>query len=112
MFLYILTPINSPLLILLIVAYFFTTAFTTYDTRIIQAIKDGTVAPNHPKIGSWIGWVYWIDWALLIAISILNWKIGIIVYITRFILRVLPVMELIGSLFLYPSLKKKPPKDP
>lgn len=101
------TPINSPIVIILTILYFITSAITTFDIRMIQAKRDGRLPPNEPMLPSWTGLIAWLDWGIIIALLFLNWKYAIVVFIIKFILKVLPVLETIGNLLMSPFKQKK-----
>jgi hypothetical protein len=101
------TPINSTVIIFLTVVYAVTSSITTFDIRIIQAKRNGTLPPDAPTLPSWVGLIAWIDWGLFLALIFLNWKFAIIVFIVRFILKVLPVLEIIGNVLMSPFKPKK-----
>ena len=96
------TPIDSPLFIVIIIIYFIASSIETYDIRIIQTQKEGVDIKDLPN---WVSIIYWICWILFIVIIFLNWKYAILIYAIRFILKVLPVLENVGS-FLMSLLKK------
>lgn len=91
------TPLSSPVFLIIILLYFIASSIETYDIRIIQAYKAGEDVKLLPK---WVGFVYWICWLLFLLIVLLNWKYAIIIYLVRFILKVLPVLENIGALIM------------
>ena len=98
------TPIESPIIIILTIVYFIASAVETLDIRIIQAQRDGLDIESLPR---WIGLVYWLCWLLFIMLVLLNWKYAIFVYVVRFILKVLPVLEIIGNVLMSPFKSNK-----
>lgn len=96
------TPFDSPVLIGLAIAYALFSSITTLDIRLIQAVKQGTLPPNEPMLPKWVAIIHWLEWLILIAMCLLNWKFGLIAYATRFVLRVLPVLEMIGNMLMAP----------
>jgi hypothetical protein len=98
------TPIDSPIVIAVTIVYFIASAVETLDIRILQAQRDGIDIESFPK---WIGLVYWLCWILFIILVLLNWKFAIIVYVIRFILKVLPVLEIIGNVLMSPFKSNK-----
>lgn len=101
------TTISSPVVIIVTIFYFITSAITTFDIRLTQAKRDGTLPPDEPMPPKWVALVFWFDWALIIALILLNWKYAILVFIIRFILKVLPVLEIIGNMLMSPFKPKK-----
>jgi len=87
---------------ILAIAFVITSSITTFDKRLIQARRDGTLPPDEPLLPSWVGLIGWIHWGLALALLIINWKYAIIVFIVMFILAVLPVLEMIGNMLMSP----------
>ena len=96
---FLTTPIESTILIVLTSAYFFVASVSTYDIRIIQARKEGEDLKQLP---SWISIFHVLVWLIWISIFILNWYYGLILFGIKFILKVLPVLEIIGSFLFMP----------
>ncbi len=92
-------PIGTNIIIILTILYFFVAAITTFDMRINQAIKQGADFIPLPK---WLALFYWLMWAFWIWIFILNWYYAIILFVIKFVLKVLPVLETIGRILLKP----------
>ncbi len=44
----------TPLIIGLTVAYFLVASVSTFDLRLTQAKRDGTLAPDEPTLPSWV----------------------------------------------------------
>jgi hypothetical protein len=93
------------LLVAFIIAYFIAKAISTYDVRLNQAkLRDfqsgvairaaGCVLPR------WVVVFYVIEWVALLGILIINWKLAIALFFFTFILKVIPVLEIIGELFM------------
>jgi len=96
------TPIESPVIILITVLYFFTSSIEVFDIRVNQAIKDGTDIEPLPQL---IGLIYWLNWFILLSLILSNWKYAILVYVIRFFLKVLPVLETVGNFLMAPFRK-------
>ena len=96
---FLTTPIQSTILVVLTSAYFLVASISTYDIRIIQAIKDGQ---NLKQLPNWISIFHWLLWLIWISIFILNWYYGLILFGIKFILKVIPVLEIVGSFLLIP----------
>jgi hypothetical protein len=92
-------PFHSTTYITLIVIYFFLSCITTFDTRLIQAMKAGILPADEPMLPPIAGLMEWIEWVILIAMLILNVKAAAIVYGIRFVSKVLPVLETLGNIF-------------
>lgn len=91
------------LLWLLLLVYGLASCITTLDTRIIQANKAGD---NIPMLPLWTGLFFWVQWGSIIAVLIIDWRLGVKAMIVQFILRVLPVLEIIGNILMRPFRKK------
>ncbi len=96
------TSIESPIIIIITVIYFFSSCITMFDIRINQAKKEGVGTESLPN---WVAYLYWLNWILGLSLILLNWKYAIIVFIIRFILKVLPVLEIIGNFLMAPFKK-------
>lgn len=101
------TPISSGVLVALTVVYAVCAAITTFDIRIIQAKKAGFLRPNHPVIPNWTGVFGWLLWGTWIAIFLLNWKYALALFVIKFILKVVPVLENLGAVLLMPIIGKE-----
>ncbi len=100
------TAVRSPVIITLTVLYFLTSSITTFDIRMTQGKCDGTIPSNEQMPPRWVALIYWIDWLLIIAIFLLNWKYAVLVFIVKFILQVLPVLEIAGNILMSPFKRK------
>jgi hypothetical protein len=96
------TPITSPVVIILTIIYFFCESITTYDTRVIQAQRAGLSQDNETMLPKWVGFFVFIGWGTFTALVLLNWKYAILIFIIKFILKVLPVLESIGKFIMMP----------
>jgi hypothetical protein len=97
----------TPLIIGLTVAYFITTSITTFDIRLVQAKKDGTLPPDQPMLPGWVSSLYWLQWAIFLALLYLNWKYALVLFVVKFILKVLPVLEIVGNILTSPFKPRK-----
>jgi hypothetical protein len=101
------TPIDSPIIITLTVIFFITSSITTFDKRLIQAVKNGNIPPDEEMLPSWVGVIAWFHWAVGLSIMLLNWQFALIVFVSKFILSVLPVLETIGNVLMAPFRTRK-----
>lgn len=101
------TPITSGVLIGLTVIYFICESISTFDTRIIQAKKQGFLAPNEAYVPNWTGIFAILGWIVFPAIFLLNWKYAILLFVIKFILKVFPMLENIGALIMLPFVGNK-----
>ncbi len=98
---------NSPILIILTIVFAITSSITTFDKRLIQAKKAGTLPQDEPMLPSWVGVISWLHWGVMLSILLLNLKYAIVLFIIGFILEVLPVWEIIGNVLMSPFKPKK-----
>ena len=92
-------PFTSPLYLTLTIAYFVVASITTLDIRLHQAKASGQ---DFGMLPPWVGIFPFMQWGLFIALFVLNWKIAIGLFILKFILKVLPVLETIGNILMAP----------
>lgn len=102
----LLEGLNSPLLLVITIIYFIISSITTFGIRITQAKKNGTWDYSEPDLPKWTDSLYILETIILIIILILNWKFGIAIYILKFILKVLPVLEIFGNILMRPFRNK------
>lgn len=88
--------------IILTIVFIITSSIATFDKRLIQAKRNGTLPPDEPMLPSWVGIIWWIHWGIALALLFMNWKYAIIVFIAMFLLAVLPVLETIGNILMSP----------
>lgn len=100
------TAVRSPIIGIFTIAYFITSAITTFDIRLIQGVKNGTLPPDEPMLPKWVNVIFWLDWIIFICLFLLNWKFALLVIVVRFIFKVLPVLETIGNVLMFPFKKK------
>lgn len=101
------TAINSPIVIFVTILYLITSAITTFDIRMTQAKRNGNLPPNEPMPPRWVAYVFWADWSFALALIFLNWKYALLIFVIRFALKVLPVLEILGNLIMSPFKIKK-----
>lgn len=101
------TPCNSAILIILAVIYGIVASITTFDIRLIQAKRNGTLPPDQPLLPQWTSVFHWMEWIILAIMILLNWKFGLIAWGIRFILKVLPILEIIGNALMSPFKNKR-----
>jgi hypothetical protein len=93
---------ESPVLICLSIALFFSYRITTFDKRIIQAKRSGVLPADHANLPRWVIVFHLLDWLILVSLLILNWKVALAVWAFLFVLKVLPVLETIGNVLMSP----------
>jgi hypothetical protein len=92
---------GQPLLPALTVSFFIVASITTFDKRLTQ----GLIRLKFRRPGLWTGAVAglcWVEGGLKVALFLLNWKYGLLVYLVGFALAVFPVLETVGSLLMAP----------
>ena len=95
-------PISSPLVIGLTIAFFITSAITTFDKRLFQAKQSGMMPADEALLPWWVGLILWAHWGLFLALLILNWKYALLLWVIKFVLSILPVLETIGNILMAP----------
>jgi uncharacterized membrane protein SpoIIM required for sporulation len=95
--------LNSPLLLILAVALFLVSCITTLDARIVQGKRSGELPADQQDLPEWVSVLHVLDWGLFITLLILNWHVGLLVWVVLFALKVLPVLETIGNILMRPA---------
>jgi hypothetical protein len=101
------TAIQSPAILILTVLYFIAAAISTFDIRLIQAKRAGELTADDPMLPSWVGFFYYLGWGIFVALLFLNWQYALLLFVIKFILKVLPVLETIGNMLMSPFKPKK-----
>jgi len=106
----LIEPLQRPEILWLTIAYLLAESITTYDTRLIQHHAKGfhtgvSMDAGGRTLPTWVGFFVFLGWGLLILIVVLNWKYAIVLFIIKFILKVLPILETIGAVLMSPFLK-------
>lgn len=96
--------IDSPLFLTTLILYFLVSCITTFDTRLIQAKRVNRPYPF--DLPEWTGIFSIIYFILLIALFVMHWKLALAAKVVQFILKFLPVLEIIGSFMMTPFLRK------
>ncbi len=101
----LVSPLNSPLLLVVAIAYMLVESIRIYDARLIQGhtrdFKSGVFQRAEGRqLPFWVGYFHIFAWALFIVMLFLNWKFAIAYFSLLFVLRVLPVLENIGELLM------------
>jgi len=91
----------------LITIYFITASVTLFNKRLIQAEKNGNLLPGHPMLPPWVGLLVWVNWLTLLALFLLSYKVAIAALIIKFVLSVLPGLDILGSILMSPFTKKR-----
>ena len=92
----------TPLIIGLTIAYFIVASITTFDLRMTQAKRQGTLPPDEPMLPAWVGVFDWLQWIIFIVLLYLNWKYALVLFVIKFVLKVLPVLETVGNILMSP----------
>jgi len=103
---------HSRRLVGLIIAFLITASVTTFDKRVTQAKMRGESFPKvgpFPEIGPdtlspprWVALLYWPEIGLKVALIVLNWKCGLLVYVAGFVLATTGLLETVGRIFTAP----------
>lgn len=97
--------------LILTIAYFLVASITTFDIRLIQAKKSGTLPQDEPELPAWIGIFAWLEWGIFVWLLVLNWKYALVLLVIKFILKVLPVLETAGNVLMRPFRPAKVVSD-
>jgi len=97
----------STLYLALVVIYFLAASVVTLDIRLEQAkLFHGQ---DFGELPNWTVIFLYLQWGIFATTAILNWKTALIVFTVKFILKVLPVLEVLGKILMAPF---KPKDDP
>ena len=97
----------TPLIIGLTITYFIVASITTLDLRMTKAKQKGVVSPSQPLLPGWVAVFHWTEWAIFLALLYLNWRYALALFAVKFILKALFVLELIGSILMWPFKPRK-----
>ena len=113
-------PLDSPAILVLSVAYLIVASIRIYDARLVQgAGKAGGFYKGRwfysrvaeraegQQLPVWVSAFHWLGWAIFIVLLVLDWRYALALYAVLFLLRVLPVLETIGSFLMAPFLRKE-----
>lgn len=105
-------PLNSPLLLALSAIYLLVESIRIYDARLIQAKERGlysgvAAAAEGRSFPQWVNIFHWAGWIIFVMLLLLNWKYALALYALLFVLRVLPVLERIGSIIMHTFLRTR-----
>lgn len=93
---------SFPALMPLTIAFAVTSSMTTFDKRLIQARRNGSLPPDEPMLPGWVGLIVWIHWTLGLSLLFLNWRCALLIFFVKFALSVLPVLETMGNILMAP----------
>lgn len=96
--------------LVLTIVYFITAAITSFDANLIRAVRHGDVPPDEPLLPQWVGFLYYVNWGILIALLWFHWKWGILVFVIKTILSFFGVMEIVGNILMAPLKWRRKPK--
>ncbi len=101
------TVIQSPTIIILTIIYFIAESIVAFDIRLIQAKRAGRLTPDDPMLPSWVAIFIYLGWGIFIALLFINWQYAVLLFIIKYILKVLPVLETMGNILMSPFRPKK-----
>jgi hypothetical protein len=90
-----------------VLAYLAASAVTKADSNILQGVRRGDLPSTIPRPPLWIGLVIYLQWGLLIALAVFDWKFAILLFLFKFILSFLGVLQIVGSFLLIPFLRRR-----
>ncbi|MBX3290937.1 MAG: hypothetical protein KF855_16625 [Acidobacteria bacterium] len=95
----------SPVYLALTAAYFLVASVVTFDIRLNQAKQIEDI--DYGTLPAWVTLFYYFQWLLWITLAILNWKWALVIFIIKFVLKILPVLETIGNFLMFPFSKDR-----
>ena len=90
-----------------VLAYLALSAVAKADSNILRGIRTGDLPATIPRPPLWIGLLIYLQWGLLIALVVFDWKFAILVFLFKFILSFFGVLEILGSILLIPFLRRQ-----
>jgi len=107
---------HSRLVLSLVVAFLLIASIATFDKRVTQARLRNTtfpkigpfreIGPYTPGPPRWVGVFTYLDVAIKVALLVLNWKCGLLVYAAGFILASCGFLESVGGVLVGPFLRR------
>ena len=96
----------TPFSILLVVLFILTNSITSFEIRYNKAKKiNPDYYKNEKDLPTWVKYLYPIQILSIILLIIINWKLGLIVFGSIFVLQVLNIMSIFGNIIM--SIFKK-----
>src|SRR5258705_13603459 len=94
--------------VVVMLAFFVTSAITRFDTTAFQAVRRGDVPPDTPLPRHWLGMLYYVHWGLLIALLLFAWRLATVLFVIKTVLSFLGLLDIVGALLVAPfTLKRK-----
>ena len=99
---------SSRILLTITLIAFISNSIAIFDARYAKAQRIGEIAA-FPRIPKWVGLIHFIYWGVMIALFLVNWKIGVFVWVSLWILNQFPISitEILGNLLVAPLLMRK-----
>jgi hypothetical protein len=95
-------PTKNIALLILFVIYFLAASITTFDIRMTQAKRSGNLPQNEPMLPNWVSLFYWVMWGAWLVVLVIDWQVAITIFILKFVLKVVPILETIGNILMSP----------
>ena len=92
----------TPFFTFLTIVYFLAASVDTYGTRIYQWKRDGLIPPDVELLPLWTMVFTYLMWGIFLVLLYLNWKSALGLFVLKFILKVLPVLETVGRWLMTP----------
>jgi len=96
------TALSNPIIVVLTVIYAISCSIAVFDAQLFRAKRDGVLPSDEPEPPKWVGIFGWISWIITAYFLLWNWKFAVITYIIKFILTIIPVLEIAGNFLLAP----------
>ncbi|WP_207531868.1 hypothetical protein [Desertivirga arenae] len=88
-------------------AYLIISAIVSFDKKQIKMVRKGKLPSNSALLPGWMEYLYWTEIILLVIILLVNWKIGIVVFVLSSGLGYLGLLPKAGSLLIQVAKKLK-----
>lgn len=99
--------LKQPLILWLSIFYIIFEAVSIYDTRLIQWKKLGDIPQDTPTPPAWTAFFGIFGWAIIVILFFLNWPYTLTLMLIVFLLKVAPVMEILGQIIISPFMHVK-----
>jgi hypothetical protein len=102
-------PARSAILLCVSIAYVLFVAVNTYDVRLIQAKTKGfysgvAARAQGRQLANWVSLFHILSFVALAVVVLMNWRFAIMLFAGVFILKVVPLLEVVGELIMRPFL--------
>lgn len=94
---------QSPELFWTGIAWVFAASIAIVDTRILQAKRQGNYPEGEPEISTGFAMIFhFLEWAFFLGTMILEWRVGLMLCVIIFGLKMFYILELLGQILMRP----------